>query len=759
MIIPSSIHRIQSVHTPLRTLRATSFFTVSAPTHPASITARNVSRRMFAASTYRSNQPKTFENQSKLPRLPVPDLEASLEGYLKSLEPLLEEKYDKASLSNEVEKRQLYVKDFASTGGLGRVLQERLKDLDHVSPNNWLNDTLWLALAYHTWRAPLLVNSNWWLCFAEDPLSPPPPSLPSSTKESNATRAQTATIKVPNPSPLTDVPAGGQGGGKEWLVSGSIDPPVQYEKVVKKEWITPWQIRRAAWIARRFAEFRTKLEREEIKPDEIKGVKFCMNQYANMFNLSRIPLPNCDAFSTPSPLSTHLSLLVDDYYYAIDIFSPPSSSVDGVPEPLPAGEIEKRFQAAVDDAKRRKERGERAVEVGVLGADDRDNWTKNREHLLLVSPSNRSTLTSLSTSLLALSLDPYTLPSVPPPSGDPLRLPAVDAQVRNCATGIDGGRNRWFDKAVSVLVETNGRAGIMGEHSPVDALIPSIVVEYVLDKPVDGSQFMSSAPVPVATGKSGEGWEKLDWAVDETILQEIEQIKQRNQKLIDDSDASQLWWGEYASEWIKKIAKQAPDAYIQQALQLAWFLDQGYPTATYETASTRTMLHGRTDVIRSLTSESRAFVKAMVNPESTAEERYRLLSSACQAHNALTKRSSSGHGYDRHLMGLKVQLRAGETHPLFEDEVYAKSQEWKLSTSGLSAGGKFTATGFGAAWPDGYGINYMAGPHLIKFGIESKFSCEKTSTQRFKHNIVQVLRDMRAVCEAVGGVDASRAKL
>lgn len=53
----------------------------------------------------------------------------------------------------------------------------------------------------------------------------------------------------------------------------------------------------------------------------------------------------------------------------------------------------------------------------------------------------------------------------------------------------------------------------------------------------------------------------------------------------------------------------------------------------------------------------------------------------------------------------------------------------------------------------------MAGPHLIKFGIESKFSCEKTSTQRFKHNIVQVLRDMRAVCEAVGGVGASRAKL
>lgn len=59
-------------------------------------------------------------------------------------------------------------------------------------------------------------------------------------------------------------------------------------------------------------------------------------------------------------------------------------------------------------------------------------------------------------------------------------------------------------------------------------------------------------------------------------------------------------------------AKMSPDAYIQQALQLAWYRDQGCSTATYETASTRLFLHGRTDTIRTLTSDSRAFVKGMV---------------------------------------------------------------------------------------------------------------------------------------------------
>ena len=48
-------------------------------------------RAMFATCQKR-DQAKTFSNQAKLPRLPVPDLDKSLEGYLKSLIPVLEQK-------------------------------------------------------------------------------------------------------------------------------------------------------------------------------------------------------------------------------------------------------------------------------------------------------------------------------------------------------------------------------------------------------------------------------------------------------------------------------------------------------------------------------------------------------------------------------------------------------------------------------------------------------------------------------------------
>lgn len=62
-------------------------------------------------------------------------------------------------------------------------------------------------------------------------------------------------------------------------------------------------------------------------------------------------------------------------------------------------------------------------------------------------------------------------------------------------------------------------------------------------------------------------------------------------------------------------ARLSPDAYIQMALQLAWYKATGTYTATYETASTRLFLHGRTETIRTLSLASIAFVDAMVDPD------------------------------------------------------------------------------------------------------------------------------------------------
>lgn len=94
---------------------------------------------------------------------------------------------------------------------------------------------------------------------------------------------------------------------------------------------------------------------------------------SRLFNFSRIPLPGCDAFSAIAPRALHTTLIVDDFYYSIDIFAP--SNGDTHPEPLSVVDIEGRIRAAVEDASSRKARGEEPPMVGILTGDERDTWT------------------------------------------------------------------------------------------------------------------------------------------------------------------------------------------------------------------------------------------------------------------------------------------------------------------------------------------------------------------------------------------------
>lgn len=84
--------------------------------------------------------------------------------------------------------------------------------LDKQSPTNWLDDNFWLKKAYHEWRIPLIINSNWWLAFHND----------------------------------TGVP--------EYVVLGQ-------RTALGAGGVTDWQVRRAAWLVRRTLEWKARLER------------------------------------------------------------------------------------------------------------------------------------------------------------------------------------------------------------------------------------------------------------------------------------------------------------------------------------------------------------------------------------------------------------------------------------------------------------------------------------------------------------------
>ena len=139
-------------------------------------------------------------------------------------------------------------------------------------------------------------------------------------------------------------------------------------------------------------------------------------------------------------------------------------------------------------------------------------------------------------------------------------------------------------------------------------------------------------------------------------------------------------------------------------------------------------VHGRTETIRTLTVDSRAWVLSMVDPMASVRllrssflfaswslvrsslrleaeplyvtsqraTRHMLLHRALKTHGSLTREAATGRGIDRHLLGLRlmlVEVNNGPRPKMFEDELFERSQTWKLSTSGLSAGHHFRGTG------------------------------------------------------------------
>jgi carnitine O-palmitoyltransferase 1 len=66
---------------------------------------------------------------------------------------------------------------------------------------------------------------------------------------------------------------------------------------------------------------------------------------------------------------------------------------------------------------------------------------------------------------------------------------------------------------------------------------------------------------------------------------------------------------------LMKSCNISPDAYIQMALQLAYFRDAGKFCLTYEASMTRLFKEGRTETVRPCTMESVEWARSMDSPQ------------------------------------------------------------------------------------------------------------------------------------------------
>ncbi|KAF5922121.1 hypothetical protein HPG69_017899 [Diceros bicornis minor] len=643
-------------------------------------------------------------HQDSLPRLPVPPLRQSLDHYLKALQPIVSEE-------EWAQTRQL-VEEFQTSGGVGERLQKGLERRARKT-ENWLSEW-WLKTAYLQYRQPLVIHSS----------------------------------------------------------PGVVLPKQDFVDL-------QGQLRFAAKLIEGVLDFKAMIDNETLPVEYLGGKPLCMNQYYQILSSCRLPGPKQDSvtnFSKTKKPPMHITVVHNYQFFELDVYHS-----DGTP--LTSDQIftqlEKIWNSSLQTNKE---------PVGILTSNHRNSWAK-AYNTLIRDKVNRDSVRSIQKSIFTVCLDA----PVPRVSEDVYRSHVAGQMLHGGGSKLNSG-NRWFDKTLQArtrqghtptpdthpnlapcslgtscpspgrpslpackaggkpaggrgcndrpfIVAEDGSCGLVYEHATAEGPPIIALVDHVIEftkKP----ELVRSPMVPLPMPK------KLRFNITPEIKSDIEKAKQNLSIMIQDLDITMMFFHHFGKDF-PKSEKLSPDAFIQMALQLAYYRIYGQACATYESASLRMFHLGRTDTIRSASIDSLNFVKAMDDSNVTEHQKVELLRKAVQAHRAYTDRAIRGEAFDRHLLGLKLQAIEDlvSMPDIFMDTSYAIAMHFNLSTSQVPAKTDCVML-FGPVVPDGYGVCYNPMEAHINFSVSAYNSCAETNAVRLAHYLEKALLDMRALLQS-----------
>ncbi|KAJ1815960.1 Carnitine O-acetyltransferase mitochondrial [Coemansia sp. RSA 2598] len=477
------------------------------------------------------------------------------------------------------------------------------------------------------------------------------------------------------------------------------------------------QARLAAILIDGALRFRDTLESGELEHDNIRGKAMCMHQYQYMFATCRHPGEARDQTEVyPREQSGHVAIAHKGRFFALRV-----PGVAGTDRLAAIQQIERQLQAIIDST----EQLERAKSIGILTASLRDDWYAARECLLQVSPGNAESLRALESSAFLVSLE-----SASPSTHQEFSLAC------HCSNGVD----RYFDKNFQLLVFANGRYGFNGEHSLTDATTDMRLCNALVK---DVEALCGEVPSALSAGAAASGpctasELKFDYSAD--LLGHIQRAIDYFDATVRGHELATLEFDSFGKEQIKKM-KVSPDAFVQMAMQLAYYRKFGHVPATYESASTKSYARGRTETSRSVSEHSVQWCRMMVDhPETTSlHAKSELLKQAIINQSQFTAQCAKGAGIDRHLLGLEYALLSHEPKPeIFSDPVFLASRHWKLSTSQISDP-ILGAYGWGEVVDDGFGIAYRIENNSLHFNVVS----QRLGSKRLCRYLSDALMDMR----------------
>ncbi|KAM7336367.1 hypothetical protein ACRRTK_004860 [Alexandromys fortis] len=676
-------------------------------------------------------KPSSSEEELDLPKLPVPPLQQTLATYLQCMQHLVPEE--------QFRKSQAIVKRFGAPGGLGETLQEKLLERQKKTAN-WVSE-YWLNDMYLNNRLALPVNSSPAVIFARQPFQD-----------------------------------------------------------------TNDQLRFAANLISGVLSYKALLDSHSLPTDSAKGQlsgqPLCMKQYYRLFSSYRLPGHTQDTLvaqkSSVMPEPEHVIVACRNQFFVLDVVINFRR--------LSEGDLFTQLRKIVKMA---SNEDERLPPIGLLTSDGRSEWAKARM-VLLKDSTNRDSLDMIERCICLVCLDV-------PGTGELSDTHRALQLLHGGGCSLNGA-NRWYDKSLQhilfrrrgssvslkekrpsgqvvltqaqslvgnahyrvsspasfllqFVVGQDGTCGVVCEHSPFDGIVLVQCTEHLLkhmmksNKKLVRADSVSELPAP----------RRLRWKCSPETQGHLASSAEKLQRIVKNLDFIVYKFDNYGKTFIKK-QKYSPDAFIQVALQLAFYRLYRRLVPTYESASIRRFQEGRVDNIRSATPEALAFVQAMTDHKAAtlAFEKLQLLKSAIQAQTEYTVMAITGMAIDNHLLALRELARdlCKEPPEMFMDETYLMSNRFVLSTSqnDLNAQGidillppkqkwpqaslaKVPTTMemfccYGPVVPNGYGACYNPQPEAILFCISSFHSCRETSSVEFAEAVGASLADMRDLCSA-----------
>lgn len=434
---------------------------------------------------------------------------------------------------------------------------------------------------------------------------------------------------------------------------------------------------------------------QELPVEEIRGQPLCMDQYRKQLGGSRIAQPRADTLHNPYPATAkHIVVMCGDTAFEVPVYAANGNR-------LSTKAIERQLDQVMEMTNK-ETTPLKTPFPGILTTENRDVWAEAREHLQALSHTNQHSLDVIDQALFAVCLDT---------EGSDMSPDDFAAHLFHA----NGGRNRWYDKTLQFILSPDGKLGVNGEHTSADAVIPGNFFNSIIQAEFEA--YMSKEK-PSSSSETLPQPKALNWDLDDRLRSTIQNARKNAKAFSAQIQCRLLHHHEFGTDALKSM-KVSPDAFMQMALQLAYFRIHGSPCPTYESASTRGFLHGRTETVRSCSVESVAFTRTIEDPCASDADKMHALSNALTSHLEYMKAASTGNGVDRHLLGLRCQLQGPEETEeagIFLDPAYTYSQSFRLSSSNMSPGDAFYG-GFAPVVQDGYGINYSLGREGIKASI------------------------------------------